>query len=205
MQLTPLIKVVVTAVVVTALGWLGLSVERAEVADAIDQVFQSSVTSSDESNSAEAPLAQQTNPAQVVRVVDGDTVVVRLAAASQSAGQAVRVRLIGIDAPELTRGTEPAECLAEAASDRLSVLLGTGTVRLSTDSTQDQYDQYDRLLAYVDTPNGLDVGEVLIEEGLATEYTYDEPYQRLEAYETAEIRAKATGRGVWGQCGEQRR
>jgi hypothetical protein len=78
----------------------------------------------------------------VVHVVDGDTVDV-------STGE--RVRIIGIDTPE--RG----ECGYEAASDHLrSLVAGTSVVLVP--GARDDVDRYGRLLRYVDTVGGIDVG-----------------------------------------------
>ena len=63
--------------------------------------------------------------ATVERVVDGDTVSVRLA------GRTERVRLLGIDTPESVKADTPVECFAKEAADRLRGLLPSQvTVRL---------------------------------------------------------------------------
>lgn len=77
-----------------------------------------------------------------------------------------RIRLIGIDAPE----TEQAKCGSErarglAAKERLRQLLASGfTVE------RDGVDRYRRTLATVRV-NGVDVGEVLVAEGLGRRWT----------------------------------
>ncbi len=72
---------------------------------------------------------------RVVRVVDGDTLEVRLAT-----GQTVKVRLIGIDTPETVKPATPVECggrSATARMKRLALRKGVGRrVTLTSDPTQ---------------------------------------------------------------------
>gem|GEM_PF-748813 len=92
---------------------------------------------------------------QSFRVIDGDS----LACGSE------RVRIVGLDAPEI-RARCPAEYrLAVQARARLAVLIAAG-VTLHPQGR----DRYRRTLAVVRDRSGPDVAEVLIEEGLAREY-----------------------------------
>src|SRR5690606_8747720 len=77
-------------------------------------------------------------PATVERVIDGDTIVVRLNGALE------RVRYLGIDAPELQPA---AQCHAEEAAEANRRMLAGGLVRLTFD--RERRDEYGRLLAYV--------------------------------------------------------
>lgn len=93
-------------------------------------------------------------------VIDGDTL--------RTAG-GERIRLIGIDAPELhPRARCPHEAeLALAAKDRLTELID-GAAEIATTPRPDEpdRDRYDRLLRDVSV-DGVDVGEILVSEGLA--------------------------------------
>ena len=84
----------------------------------------------------------------MVRVIDGDTLKVRLAS-----GASETVRLIGIDTPETRKPNTPVECGgrdATARMKRLALRRGVGVaVVLRSDPTQDRRDRYGRLLAYV--------------------------------------------------------
>lgn len=104
--------------------------------------------------------------AEVVRVVDGDTLTVR---AHVWLGQRVEVevRLAGIDAPEL-RGRCPRESeLARAAQRTVEALVATPAVRLR----EVRHDKYGgRVLARVETADGRDLGTVLVQRGLARRY-----------------------------------
>ena len=87
----------------------------------------------------------------VTNVVDGDTVEV-------SSGE--RIRIIGIDAPE------QGECGYAEAGGYLASLVAGNAVNLVA-GAQDDLDRYDRLLRYLDTEDGIDVGLALIETQLA--------------------------------------
>jgi micrococcal nuclease len=129
----------------------------------------------------------------VVDVADGDTVTVRLAG-----GRTERVRLLGIDAPEL----DPPECYGREAGARARQLALGRRVRLIGDATQDTRDRYRRLLAYVVVAAGAeDVGRRLVAEGYAKAYVYRSPFARVRSYRLAETSARRSRRGLWGNCG----
>lgn len=78
-----------------------------------------------------------------------------------------RVRLLGIDTPELFSPRCPREKQqARAAKDRLAELLRAGTMTLDRDGA----DRFGRTLATVRV-DGVDVGAVLVREGHAREWT----------------------------------
>src|SRR5215211_8650684 len=106
-----------------------------------------------------------------------------------------RVRLIGIDSPEL-----PSECYGSQAVIRARRLAQGKRVRLISDATQDTRDRYRRLLAYVVLPNQRDLGRQLIAGGFGTVYVYRRAFQRVSDYRAAEAAAKSAGLGVWTNC-----
>ncbi len=125
--------------------------------------------------------------ALVVRVVDGDTIVVL------RNGTETRVRLIGINAPE------SGECLAQEAGRRLEELLG-GEVRLETD--EEETDRFGRMLAYLWAGNIL-VNEQLAAEGLALARGYPPNISRQAVLDAAEADARRERAGMWAPdaCG----
>ncbi|MDT9595283.1 thermonuclease family protein [Nocardioides zeae] len=126
-------------------------------------------------------------------VTDGDTVRVRTAD-----GTVERVRLLGLDAPEV-RGTP--ECGGDEATGVVADLLPEGAdVVLVADPTQGDRDRYDRLLRYVETSDGTDVGEAVLAAGWAEVYVFDDEVERHQAYARAEESARAQDRGIWGAC-----
>jgi micrococcal nuclease len=124
----------------------------------------------------------------VVSVVDGDTIKVRVG------GTTERVRVIGIDTPELAQR----ECYAQQAASRMQSLVQSKKVRLVRDRTQDDRDRYGRLLRHVQLTDGRQVARVLIAGGFGEEYTYDRAYAGQAAYRAAERAARDAGKGIWG-------
>ena len=131
--------------------------------------------------------------ARVVKVIDGDTVRVRIKRRIRD------VRLIGIDTPEVYGGEE---CGGAAASKLMRRMLPRGSrVRLIGDPTQDDRDRYGRLLRYVEI-GSRDVGQRELSRGLAAVYVFDStPFRRVGPYRRASRRAEARNRGAWGACG----
>lgn len=131
--------------------------------------------------------------ARVVKVLDGDTIDVRLAR-----GGVRRVRLVGINTPE-TYGR--AQCYGAAASRVLKRLLPRGTtVKLASDPTQARTDRYGRMLRYV-AKGRLDVNRRLVGLGAARVYVYNhKPFQRTRGYRAAEAKAKHRKIGLWRAC-----
>lgn len=130
--------------------------------------------------------------AVVVRVSDGDTLVVRIGRRER------RVRVVGIDTPEVYFG---AECGGPEASRRMKRLAPAGArVVLVSDPTQAARDRYGRLLRYVER-RGRDLGLAQVRSGWARAYVYGGvPFARVEAYRRAEAAASSAGRGAWRFC-----
>jgi endonuclease YncB( thermonuclease family) len=105
-------------------------------------------------------------PALVLRVIDGDTIAVR---ARIWIGQSVdtRVRIVGVDTPEL-RGECALEIeLATAAQDLVIEALGDQPVTLRNV----RYDKFGgRVLARVESYTGEDIARLLIAAGLGRPY-----------------------------------
>ena len=137
-------------------------------------------------------VAGADDPVRLVRVFDADTILVQLAGGTHE-----RVRLLGVDAPEV-KGYREAEPGGEEAKARARELLGSGPVRLETDATADDRDGYGRLLRYVRLPDGRDLGRTLIEEGYARAYRRF-TYSRKKEYLRHESRAREERRGLWAE------
>lgn len=132
----------------------------------------------------------------VIKVHDGDTLTIT------KDGQSVKVRLIGINAPEIYNYQKTPQCFGTEATKRAQELLEGTSVRIETDPSQDIYDKYGRLLAYAYLPNGTNVAEQLIREGYAHEYTYHLPYRYQKEFRAAQASAKTNTLGLWksGVC-----
>jgi endonuclease YncB( thermonuclease family) len=135
--------------------------------------------------------------ARIVHVIDGDTVRVR---AKHARRRIYDVRLIGIDTPEKYGARE---CGSGGASRSMRRLAPVGLrVKLVTDPSQDTFDRYGRLLAYViRRRDGRDLGGAQIARGWAKVYVFERGFSRVHGYRRAARRAHRAGRGVWGRCG----
>lgn len=130
----------------------------------------------------------------VTRVSDGDTIKVLLAGETEDQ----YVRLIGIDTPEVFGEKE---CWGHQASRAMKARLPVGTsVKLTRDPTQDNKDQYGRLLRYV-SKAGTDLNRKQVKTGNARLYlTYPHAFLRTRAYRAAQTYAKSHDRGLWKAC-----
>jgi len=128
----------------------------------------------------------RSDPVLVTAVLDGDTITV---------ARVGRVRLLGIDAPEMGRGFDTAAPFAREARDRLTSLLLHRWVHLEQEGTK--LDAYNRHLAYVVRDDGMFVNATLVGEGLAR-VTARAPLLRLNELKRAESEAQRARRGMWG-------
>ncbi len=127
----------------------------------------------------------------VVHIVDGDTIIV------SKNGVEEKVRLLGIDTPEVDISRGPAECFGKEATEKTTSLLSGQSVSLESDPTQAERDTYNRLLAYVSLTDGTLINKILVEGGYAKEYTFDEAYTYQADFEAAEKSAQTQKRGLW--------
>jgi micrococcal nuclease len=128
----------------------------------------------------------RSDPVLVRYVIDGDTIAVATFG---------RVRLLGVDAPEIGRGFDSSAPFSREARARLTALILHRWVRLEQESAR--LDMYNRHLAYVMTEDGQCVNVVLVREGLAR-VSARLPLTRLPELQHAEAEAQAFRRGMWG-------
>jgi micrococcal nuclease len=142
-------------------------------------------------SAAAAPAA---GDAIVERVVDGDTVDVAIQ------GRDERVRMLGIDTPELHLDGATPECFAREAAAFTASLLPPGTrVRLERDVVG--RDHYGRLLAHVyRVSDGLLVNEAILRAGYAQPLTIEPNEVFAERYVAATVAAEAEDVGLWASC-----
>jgi micrococcal nuclease len=143
--------------------------------------------------------------AQVIHVVDGDTIEVRLPDGSDE-----DVRYIGIDTPETVKPGTPVQCGGPRAHDVNERLVGGRPVTLRFDA--ERRDRYGRLLAYVYVARAggqagsgsgggpLFVNAELARRGLARTLTIPPNDSFAPMFARLAARAGAAGRGLWGHC-----
>lgn len=128
---------------------------------------------------AVATLAQT---AKVAHVSDGDSFIL-------SSGE--RVRMIGINAPELKDKFGP------EAKEHLAQLIGGKTVTLERDAENQDRDKYGRLLRFVRL-DGRDINRQMIADGYAYAFLrYPFADERRSAYREEENVAKRAKIGIW--------
>ena len=132
----------------------------------------------------------------VVRVIDGDTIVVRVPDGDKPT---TTIRVWGVNTPEMARhdGSKPAEPLAEEATALTRDLIAGGTVTLHLEPYRLR-GRYGRVLAHVELADGSQLGARLIEAGLSPA---DDrwSHSQLTVYAVLELTARAKGVGQWAQ------
>jgi len=142
------------------------------------------------------PAVAPTGPTQtatVVRIVDGDTIVVAIA------GKNYKVRYIGMDTPETVDPESPVEFLGPQASAANKKLVAGKKVVLEKDVSET--DEYGRLLRYVWLYDGSKwtlVNLELVRQGYASVLTYPPDVKYADLFLSAEDGARTSLVGLWG-------
>ncbi|MEZ6255484.1 MAG: thermonuclease family protein [Patescibacteria group bacterium] len=137
--------------------------------------------------------------AQVVDVVDGDTIKVKALDTSPEfvTTPTYVVRLIGIDAPETHKPNAPKECYGEEATEYLRNLILGKTVTLKKDKSDT--DKYNRLLRYVYLDDVF-VNEALVQNGFAKAKAYKPDISMHDVLDASQGLAVQRSAGMWGNC-----
>lgn len=134
------------------------------------------------------PLPEGNSTVRVQRVIDGDTL--RLA-------DGRRVRLIGINTPELGRPGRPAEPFAEAARERLRQLVFANGGQVSLVAGIQAVDHYGRTLAHAYDTRGDNWAARLLADGLGFWVAVAPNLALVDCLALAEREARKAGRGLW--------
>jgi micrococcal nuclease len=121
----------------------------------------------------------------VTRVIDGDTLLL-------SNGE--RVRLIGVDTPELHHPLKPVQYFAEEAFQFTRTMAEGKEVRLEYDWRR--RDRYGRLLAYVYLEDGTFLNAEIIRQGYGFAFT-KYPFRYMAQFRQYQREARENGRGLW--------
>jgi len=131
------------------------------------------------------------NEVQVVRVIDGDTFV-----GEDHEGEEIRVRLIGVNAPETrARDGREADAFGQESKKFLEGMIHGEVVKLATDITE--RDRFGRRLAYVYLHNGTFVNAELVEHGYAQASTHPPNVRYSDTFYSLEREAREANRGLW--------
>jgi endonuclease YncB( thermonuclease family) len=144
----------------------------------------------------------ETYEVDVVSVADGDTVDVQF-----PDGDEAPVRILGIDTPETGDTAERIEeyegitdedalrTKANEASTYAEDRLGDTTVTLSFDDNEPLRGDFDRILGYLELPNGEVYNEEIVADGLAR--LYSSGFGGHDDLWDLEDSAQQDGRGIW--------
>jgi micrococcal nuclease len=133
--------------------------------------------------------------AEVVRIVDGDTIVIRLGR------EETTVRLIGVDTPETVHPRRPVEAYGKEASRFLTNLLAGESVYIESEPGN-PVDRYGRTLGYLyRVPDGLFVNLEIVRQGYGHAYT-KYPFEHIDLFRFYETKAREAGRGLWGDAAD---
>lgn len=132
--------------------------------------------------------------ALVVRVVDGDTIEVRIDGGSEIE----KIRLLGINTPESVDPRRPVQCFGKEASKFAKQLMEGKRITLKEDVQADDRDKYGRLLRNILLEDGTDVNALLIKEGYAYAYvSFPLNKDRKAEMRRLEQEARTAKRGLW--------
>ncbi|WP_043319963.1 thermonuclease family protein [Microbulbifer sp. HZ11] len=135
---------------------------------------------------ADCVLGEADEVVALQKVVDGDTLRLK---------DGRRVRLIGVNTPELARGKRPAQPFAEESREFVQRFLAGGDLELVYD--RDRYDNHGRVLAHVYNHRGDSLESALLAAGLAFHIAVAPNLSLAECLSSREDEARLRQRGVW--------
>jgi micrococcal nuclease len=130
---------------------------------------------------------------QVIRVIDGDTIVV---------SPNEKVRLIGVDTPETVHPNRTVQCFGKEAKEFTRTRVERRTIRLVLDESnaaRHHRDRYGRTLAYIYFDDGTMLNAELIRRGYAHAYTRF-PFRKVVEFRQLERIARSQAIGLWASC-----
>lgn len=157
---------------------------KQEAQDALNLLQDKPQESKGNKDNSEAPQ-EKMGHRKVIRVVDGDTVVLE--------GNE-KVRLIGVDTPETKHPSKPVEYFGKEATDFTTRMVEGKSVRLEYD--WQRQDKYGRTLAYIFLEGGIFLNAEIIKQGYGFAYT-KYPFKYLDEFRQYEREARENNRGLW--------
>ncbi len=132
------------------------------------------------------------SPETVSKVIDGDTVELT---------DKRRIRLIGINAPELHDSEGNSQPFAHRSRAKLLRILESSQNQILLKPGSEKYDRYGRLLSHAFTLGGDNVSELMLLDGLAVRITVPPNTVVSNCYQNAEDSARSDNKGLWTQPG----
>jgi endonuclease YncB( thermonuclease family) len=134
------------------------------------------------------PASHYDESAVIRSVHDGDTVKLE---------DGRKIRLIGINTPELARSGKPEQAFASEARAQLKRLVASSNNRVKLVYGKERLDRYKRTLAHLFLPNNQNLQVALLKRGLATASVYPPNVAFSECYQQIEQIAQCKSLGIW--------
>jgi len=154
----------------------------------ISAFFIGFLPSSVSANSLYCPSRHITQTAAVRYVHDGDTL---------KLNNNTKIRLLGIDTPELARQHQATQPFAQQAKRALQKLVEQNQDHVGLVGGIEKFDKYHRRLAHLYLSNGDSIQAHLLRLGLATAYTTPPNIRLNRCYQQAEAFARQQKLGIW--------
>jgi len=126
--------------------------------------------------------------ATVKWVYDGDTVLLN---------DKRKIRLIGIDTPEVKHHKQKQQAYAAKAKEALRELLKKSNYKINLRYGVERKDRYSRTLAHIFTPSGINIESWLLEKGFATTLVFPPNVELADCYKKSEKLAQQQALGIW--------
>ena len=109
-----------------------------------------------------------------------------------------KIRLLGIDTPELAHKGRPTQPFALDAKKSLKTLLSKNNGVVNLVYGKEKKDHYGRTLAHLFLDSGLNVQTALISQGLAIAFATPPNVRLTDCYSSVEAETRLTNQGIWG-------
>ena len=146
--------------------------------------------SAQQSTSGVCPADHYDETVVVRSVHDGDTLRLK---------DGRKIRLIGINTPELARENKPAQAFATEARNRLKLQISKHNNIVKLVYGKERQDHYKRTLAHLFLPDGQNLQADLLAQGLATANTYPPNDFFSDCYHRVETTVRCKGNGIWSE------
>lgn len=139
-------------------------------------------------------LSSGIETARVKWVYDGDTLLL---------SDKRKIRIIGIDTPEVKHHQQPAQAYGAKAREALRELLKKHHYRVQLSFGKEKKDRYGRLLAHVFLPDGTNLSSWLLDKGFARIMPIPPNVRLADCYRQAQTSAQRQNLRIWKQKSNQ--
>ena len=126
-------------------------------------------------------------------VYDGDTLLVTDAKGDNKR----KIRIIGIDTPEVKHHQQKTQLYGAKAREELRVLLKEVNYQIFLEFDKEKHDRYKRILAHVTLANGRSISEWLLQRGFAKTLIIPPNVKYADCYKNAERQAQQQKLKLW--------